>query len=403
MRLIRLALRNLGRNRRRTLVAGLAVAFGAAAVVCLQGFVVGFMNNIVEVTVESKMGAIQVFRKGYLGSDDPLKHSLPEDPALMARLRAIPGVTAVAPRLDFDGMVSNGSDSTVFFATAIDPRLEYEVCPKRKSNITPGSRPLRPGAEGEVLIGQALAEAWGAKRDSTLIMQSVGPHASVNALDATIAGFLPTYSIQESKRRATVTLAFAQRLLRMDGRVNQYVVAIRNLDGLDHVAARVRAALGQEYEVTTWGDQDPATRDRVKALRFVLAMVAFVLLLLVGTGIVNTMLMSVYERVREIGTMLAVGLKRRQVTTLFLWESVALGVISAAIGTLVGGALVYWLGQRGVVFRPPGGEPLVIRPSVNAPFLAIVFGCSVLATMLAGIYPAYKASRLRPADALRAN
>ena len=112
MRLILLALRNLTRNKRRTILTALAI---------LQGFVNGFIRNNIEAIVMSRLGVLQVFRKGYLGSDDPLKKTIPHDAALIARIKAVEGVTAVTPRINFDGMVSNGAEATMFVATAIDP------------------------------------------------------------------------------------------------------------------------------------------------------------------------------------------------------------------------------------------------------------------------------------------
>lgn len=402
MRLILLALRNLLRNKRRTLITALAVLFGAAAIVFLQGFASGFLTNLIETTIQSKIGAVQVFKKGYLGSDDPLKNSLTEDAALVARIRAVPGVTAVAPRIDFDGMVSNGSESTMFMATAIDPALEYEVCPKRKTRVAPGSQALAPGRDGDALIGKTLAESLGAKQTATLVMQAAGPHASTNALDVEVAGFLPTANIAESKRLSTVSLHFAQDLLRMKGQVTEYVVGVQNLDEASAVAARVRAALGDAYHVTTWAELDPATRTRASSLGYVLAFVGLVLFLLVATGIVNTMLMSVYERVREIGTMLALGVRRWQVTALFLLEAGALGLLSAVAGIGVGWLTVQALAHKGVVMRPPGGDPITIYPYVSAGFLLGVAAFSLVGTVLAALYPAWKAARLRPVDALRA-
>ncbi|MGC4068661.1 MAG: ABC transporter permease [Polyangiaceae bacterium] len=121
LRIQLLALRNLSRNKRRTLVTGLTIVFGTLAIVLLQSLVNGLVRNSVESSVDAKYGAIQVFRRGYIGSDDPLTRSFRDDDHLRARIRAIPGVTAVAPRLDFDGMASNGDEATMFVATAIDP------------------------------------------------------------------------------------------------------------------------------------------------------------------------------------------------------------------------------------------------------------------------------------------
>ncbi len=403
MRLILLALRNLTRNKRRTLLTALAVIFGATAIVILQGFVNGFIRNNIEAMVQSKLGVLQVFRKGYLGSDDPLKKSLSQDPALMDKIKSVKGVTAVAPRISFDGMVSNGAESTMFMATAIDPALEYQVCPQRYNRVAKGSAPLSTEQSGTALIGQTLADSLKAQKGATLVMQAAGPHASTNALDVEVGGFLPSISIAESKRLATVPLGFAQDLLRMKGQVTEYAIAVTDMKQMNAIAAELRMVLGDEYQVTTWEELDPATKTRVASLGYVLLFVALVLFLLVATGIVNTMLMSVYERVREIGTMLALGVRRWQVTVLFLLEAISLGLGSSVLGTALGYLVVRWLGQRGIPMKPPGGDVLWTYPNVELQFLLIVIGFSVMGAMLSALYPAYKASRLSPVDALRAN
>ena len=404
MRLFLLALRNLTRNKRRTMITAGAVVFGAMAIVFLQGFVNGFIRLGIEASVLTKVAPIQVYRKGYIGADDPLKLNLPTDPALVAKIAAVPGVNAVAPRIFFDGMVSNGAESTMFMATAIDPALEYKVCPMRKTQVARGSAPLAPGHDGSVLIGKTLAEALGAKLGSTLVMQSAGPNAAgTNAIDIEVSGFLPTLNIIESKRMATVSLGFAQQLLRMDGQVTQYAVGVGDLAQVDAISAAVRAALGPEFLVTTWREIDPRTAEQSTTLRWVLGFVGLVLFLLVATGIINTMLMSVHERVREIGTMLAVGVRRWQIMTLFLWEAVALGILGAAVGVAGGYAIVRAFERAGVKLNPPGGDMIVyVHPHIDFWFLGAVVVFAVIGTVLAALYPAWKASRLQPVEALRA-
>ncbi len=402
MRLLLLAVRNLLRNRRRTAITGLAVGFGAFAVVVLQSLVNGLVGNIVETSVLARVGAVQVFRTGYLGSDDPLKKSFADDPLLVARLAAVPGVVAVAPRLDFDGMLSNGSEATMFMATAIDPSAEYRVCPLRATLVAKGSRPLAAGDDRGALLGKTLAEALGARETSTLVMQAAGAHAGTNALDVSVQGFLPSYHPMASKRLATVPLAFAQELLRMPGQVTEYVIGVSDLGRVEEVAAAVRSIVGSDHQVTTWRELDPATRDRARMIRYVLFFVALVLALLVATGIVNTTMMSVHERVREIGTMLAVGLRRWQVTALFLFEAIALGLASGTGGASASYALVRLLARNGVQGHAPGGDPLTYYPGVGVSFLAAVVAFTVVEAALAAVYPAWRAARLRPVEALRA-
>ncbi|MGC4068662.1 MAG: FtsX-like permease family protein [Polyangiaceae bacterium] len=222
----------------------------------------------------------------------------------------------------------------------------------------PPAHSLRNGDAESVLIGKTLASSLRAQSGSTLVLQAAGPHASTNALNVTVQGFLLTRHISESKRKATVTLPFAQDLLRMPGQITQYVVAVRELDRVDDVARLVQQALGDEYQVTTWHDIDPVMRDRVRAMSYVMLFVTLTLCFLVASGIVNTTRMSVHDRVREIGTMLAVGVRRRQITFLFLWEALFLGCVSAIVGSLLGRGFLSTVLRHGVSRRMPGGTSL---------------------------------------------
>src|SRR5262249_49761027 len=158
------AIRNVLRNRRRSAITALAVMLGCAAIVFLQGFLDAFVIGFLRDTVLSKDAPVQVHRRGFFDADDPIKLDLPQGGDLERRIRAVPGVTAVSARILFDGMVSNGSVSTMFVATAIDPANEYLVCPKRATQVAAGSSPLRPGRDNDVLMGRTLAGGLGADR-----------------------------------------------------------------------------------------------------------------------------------------------------------------------------------------------------------------------------------------------
>lgn len=189
----------------------------------------------------------------------------------------------------------------------------------------------------------------------------------------------------------------------MPQQVSEYVIGIAKLEQADSVAASLRQALGDQYEVTTWADLDPATKTRVGSVLYVMLFIGGVLFLLVATGIVNTMLMSVFERVREIGTMLALGVRRWQVTALFLAEALFLGLFASTAGVLLGYGIVAGVFRKGFTIRPPGGDVTTIYPHINGSYLLAVVGFALVGTMLAALYPAWKAARLRPVDALRAN
>ncbi len=402
--LLRVAIRNVSRNKWRSAISAAAIVVGLAGIIFLQGFAGGILNNLVEDAVLNKVGAIQVHRKGFLDAEtDPLKLDLPDDGSLEKRIRAVPRVTAVTRRITFEGMLGNGSVSSMFNATAIDPRTEYAVCPKRRSNVAAGSTPLDERSDNGALLGKQLVQSLDAKSGSVLTMLSATQVGASNALDVTVKGYLPSLLIFESKRVATVPLAFAQELLRMPGRVTEYAIAVDDLSRADEIAARVREALGPEYDVAEWRELSPFIRERIGNFRIAFVIVSVILFLLVLTGIVNTMLMNIYERVREIGTMLAVGVRRWQVVVLFLCEAIVLGLLGALAGAALGWGVVFWLGRRGLTFAAPGADPQLIRPLVTPAFVGLAVVVAVLAALVAALYPAWRASRMRPVEALRAN
>ena len=408
LRLFFVAVRNLQRNRRRTLLSALAVVVGVAAAVFMRGFVNGFVLNNLDDAVHAKAGAIQIHKAGWREADhNMLDYAFPDEPGLRERVSRVPGVKAVTGRLSFEGMLANGTISTMVMATAIDPRTEYNVCPRRRLNVQAGGRAIeagRPGEEGEAsdaVVGSTIASYLGARQDDSLTLQSATRAGAPNAQAIVVRGFLPGRFIFESKRLVTVSLAFAQELLRAEGQVTEYVLAVDNLEQVSAVAAQVRQAVGAGYAVETWETIVPDVRERMDRIGFVLNIIVIVLALLVATGIINTMMMAVFERVREIGTMLAVGVRRRQVLQLFLFEAGVLGALGAAIGLALGAMLIQYF-SGGVSVRPPGGDPIQIVPFVKLPFLLKAMALAVVGCVIAAVLPAWRASRLRPVDALRA-
>lgn len=403
MRLLRLAARSLLRNKGRSAISALVILIGVSQMIYGRAGTNGVVTALIEDLVQSKIGAVQIYRTGFLDAEqDPLRFDMPDDDALIARLRAVPGVRAVSRRILFEGMLGNGHIQTVFVATAIDPQHEYQVCPRRRSQVAPGSAPLQPGGDhaADILIGQALADGLGATVGSTVFASSMTQGGSPNALDVTVAGLLPAGGAVDNKASAVVPLALAQSLLRMPGRVTEYVLDVQDLGRVEAVTAALHTALGDGYQVKSWRDR-PQIRDFEQSMRAMMAVAALLLSVLVGGVIINTMLMSIYERVREIGTLLAIGVRRRQVLALFLLESLLLGLFGAMGGALLGLLLIRVTGD----LRLPASElsgALIVHPQIGADSVLGTVLAAVLVTGLAGLYPAWRASRMRPIDALRA-
>lgn len=400
---LQLASRNLLRNRRRTAVTLAGLVLGVAAALLLQGFVAALLGFMGAAVVDARMGAIQVHRAGHMEADTKaLDFALHQDAQLEQRILSVPGVVAVAPRLTFEGTIGNGAQSTLALVTAVDPALEARVCKTRFANVNGKALANKSGAEG--VLGMKLAFGLRAEIGGDLQLLATAKSGQPNLLDLKMVGDVPSLTEMDARRLVMVPLAFAQQLLDMPGQITEYAVAVEHRDEADEIAAVLRQKLGPEYEVLTWLDLLPQLRSLLGMLRAVMRGVVVVLLLLLTTAVANTMWMSVHERVREIGTMMALGSRRQWILRLLVAEAAVLGLLGATLGSAIGSAVIAVLAHRGLTFSAPGADiPSTLHPHIGVATVVGTLAVVVLATLVAAAGPAWRASKLTPVECLRAN
>jgi putative ABC transport system permease protein len=429
MTLMRLAARNLRRNRRRTAITLAALVIGVAVMTMLRGFINGQQVVIVENIISGRLGAVQVHKKGYVANvlTAPLTLDMADSPELRAKIASVRGVQAVAPRIEFGAMLStpdkkpppeDGSmlpeadqgKTSFFVASAVDPELESKVTPRRASLITQGR--MFPKADSEELVLNAdfargletpihpAGTALPPLEQRTALLAS-DRDAVLNGENVVLGGTFPSFAPGD-KRVGLVPLATAQRVLRMEGRVTEYALAVSPLDDAPRVKDELQDKLGPDYEVHTWSELFPFVKSLTGTQDFIFSIVSGVFLTVVLLGIVNSMLMTVLERTREIGTMLAVGMRRRQIVSLFLTEGAVLGVLGGTLGLLLGFLAVQIAHSKGIPLPAPGATvDSIVRPFVGPKFLIGALVGAPLGASLATLWPAWRASRLRPVEALQ--
>ncbi len=400
-----MAFRNVLRNRRRTLITLAAVTIGVAAVGTIRGVLNGLQQSIVLGSIEGTLGAIQVHRTGYLANvlSTPLSLDFEADEALLGKVRSVKGVKAIAPRIQFAGSLTlsategNDAPEALFFgALAVDPLLEPKVCPQRSTFFTAGT----VLDDTHVVLGDALAAAFGAKNGAEAILLAPDRDGSLNGELAFVGGAMRAIMPGEMKI-AVVPLSLAQRLLRMDGRVTELAIAVDDLTQVVPIAEQLRVVLGPSYEVHTWEELAPERKTIMGIQNGVSAVVSGVFMMLMLLGVANTMLMSVLERTREVGTMMAVGLTRGSVLSLFLMEALVLGAMGAGGGFLLMSVITFGLASKGIHFTPPSATMAIeVIPFLTPGFTVVVLFIAMGGAVLFALYPAFRASRLRPVQAL---
>jgi putative ABC transport system permease protein len=401
--ILRIAFRNVLRNRRRSIITFSAVFLALGVMVGLRGWFNGMHNNIRESVVLGQTGALQVHRKGFLKSvnTSSLDLDLPTDAAFMGRILAVPGIKAAAARIAFGGMANANDTSAAALFQAIDPERELAVCPRRLEMISSGKSLPESGPASGIFTPE-LASNLGIKLGDRATLLTNDRDGVMNALELDFVGLYgqPGLPLPE-KKIGYVPLKFAQELLRMQGRATEIVVGIENFDDADQIKPRLQAALGPEYEVVTWHDVASYVDEAIAAQDAVLNLIAGLFLFIALLGIANTMLMSVLERTREIGTMMSVGVRRRQILGLFLTEAALLGLAGGILGAAAGCTFVFYYGAKGIILRFPGlPAPMHIYPTVSLGFILFTLGLAAGGAALAALWPSVRASRLRPVEAL---
>ncbi|MCB1957112.1 MAG: ABC transporter permease [Rhodocyclaceae bacterium] len=379
---------------------GLAIiAGGVVALMLANGFVQWIFHDMRESTIHSRLGHIQITRPGYLreGLGDPYAYLLPESTDLGKR---IAGIETVTPRLAFSGLVSLHDETISFVGEAVDPIREAPI--SRALTIVSG-KPLSGPEAQEVLLGEGLAANLGAQAGDTVVLLVTTAEGGLNAVEVTIAGLFATITkaYDDSVLRAPIELA--RSLMRVEG-ANTWVALLDKTEHTERAIADLRRTLpAADYEIIPWYDLADFYNKTVDLFTRQVAVVRAVIALIVILSISNTLSMSVIERTSEIGTMMALGIRRRGVLNLFIAEGVVLGIAGGLAGVCVGAALAMVISAIGIPMPPPPGMArgyigqIALTPGLIFDGLALAFGTTVLAS----IAPAWKASRMTIVDALR--
>jgi putative ABC transport system permease protein len=396
--LLRLAVRSLLRQRRRTALVMMAVALGTLAVTGVRGFLNGLQRELVRGFAEGQVGAVVVQRQGFADSTDvaPLTPSIHVTPELLRQLEAVQGVRCVAPRIVLPGLVAVGEESTFALVVGVDEAREPCVASKRAELVVEGQ--WLNGASA--VVGLELLRGLRGKLGDTVTVLSNDQDGVMNAVEARVSGKLAA-ATQGEKKLVLLPLAKARELVRMPDQATEIAVAARNLDDVDALTERVRTALGPGYTVRSWKQVAGFAHELVTTQDKALNVVVMVFLVVILMGLMNAMLASVLERTREIGTMVSLGAKRRMVVMLFVTEAMCIGFVGSLIGVMLGGAIVLALGAQGIDLTTPGSSlPQHLVPFSRPTFLLRMVALGTFGAGLAALYPAWRASRLDPVQAL---
>lgn len=400
---VQLAARNLVRHRRRSLIAVISVGFGIAALVVASGMSEWMFLDFREATIESQYSHIQISRPGFQeeGRSDPFRYLLPRDLAVLND-RQIPHLRAVAPRLMVTGLISRGDATVSFIGEGIDPARDLKG--DRALRILEGER-LEPSESNEVLLGQGLATLLGARVGDEVVLLVNTPRGGLGAVEGKIRGIFASVSKAYDDSALLVPVHMARGLLRVEG-AHTWRVYLEHTRHTPSVAALLRTQLDDKaFEVRTWNELADFYTRAVALLREQLGVLRGIVVAIILLGIGNTMMMSVLERTGEIGTSMALGVKRRALLAQFMAEGALIGVLGALAGVLLAMGIGAVIGALQIEMPPPPGltRGYVARVQISTPIVIEAMLIAVATTTLASLYPSWRASRMVIVDAIRHN
>lgn len=390
------------REPRRLLAAVAPVILGVMGYLLAGGFIEYIYYALREGAIRSHVGHIQVTVADYAerGHAEPFRTLLPADGRLERQLAALPGVLTVAPRLNFTALASLGDNTLSVVGEGVDPAREREL--SRQVRIESG-QDLDPAQPNGVLLGQGLAKQLGARPGDVLVLLTTTSRGSTGAIEATVRGIFSSPVKAYDDVAVRIPIASAERLVQVHG-AHRWLMLLEKTSDTDRVLAQVSALVKPQGLVAQpWYKLSDFYNKTVALFSRQVAVVQVIIAVIIVLSVSNTLSMSVMERVREIGTTLALGLRRRDVLLQFMVEGVVFGLVGAAVGVGIGAMLALLISAIGIPMPPPPGmaRGYIGEIRLTLPLVCNAIALAVIPSLVASVAPAWKASRLNIVDALR--
>lgn len=401
--LFKIAWRNIWRNTRRTVILVLAIGIGLMGIIMTEAFMNGMKNNMVENIIRSSLGHIQIYAKGF--KENPVvERSMSDSPELLSILDTHPGINKYSRRIRTMGLISNPEHSRGVMIVGIEPSREPHIT-YIKDSIVDGSY-LRKRDSGKIIVGKKLADEFELELGSKVVLMAQDLEKDIASGAYRVAGIYRTDSGEFDKATVFITLSNARGLLSLGERLSKIVIVVNDLERLDLVAEGLRTKLDSDIEVHTWKEIEPILVRIVELYGQFTYIVYLIVFVAMAFGIINTMLMVIFERVREMGVMMALGTRPFQIVLLVIIETVCIGIVGLCVGDLLG---YFFLGifhnGMDLSFLAEGmeywGMGHIIFPSLGLNDLLVANVSTLFITILISIYPAIRAARFRPVEALR--
>ena len=397
-----IAVRNVIRQRSRSATSLAAVIIGVACMILVGGFVKDIFIQLGEATIHSQTGHFQLAKRGFWVARSRTSDALmiQSSEKLKQTIRALPETDQVVSRVNFVGMLNNGNRDLGIFGDGIEPDGEARIGSLMRYIQ---GRPLADKDTDGMVIGQGVAQSLNLKVGDRVTLVISLTQGAINTLDFQVIGIFQSFSREFDARAVRIPLPAAQDLL--DTRsVHLVITTLKSTNDSERIAWMLKQALREaDIEIMTWRELSDFYEKTVQLYDAQFGVLRLIIFLMVLLSVANSINMSLFERTREFGTLLALGEKPNGVFKLILTETALLGTFGALLGALTGVLSAWAVSLVGIEMPPPPNSNLgyaaLIRLEPVAVFTSSAIG--FFATIFAALYPAHRATKINIVDALR--
>lgn len=413
LKLIKIAFKNVFRNKRRTLLTLGVLTAGGAGMLVMGGFFINLIGNLGEKIIHGQSGHLQIHRAGYyrFGATDPLAYLMSGTEGIRTRIEKLPHVLYTVPRLTFSGMLSTDKTSLAVSVTGCDPSRERQMGSFQANNAKIPSiaiaegRDLDENRKEEALVGLGLMKALDLKIGDWVMLLTTREQGAVDGNRFRIVGVFETAMRESDSRTMKINLTAAQEMIGAPGQLHSLQAILDRTENTESVRSAAIGELAKNeipLEIMTWEEMSSYYRQGRSLFEkiFIIISLVFGTVFFFSAG--NSVNMSLMERTREFGTMMAMGNGRAAILTVILLEAGLIGIIGGLLSMLLGTGLGTLISAIGIEMPP--------TPNASTGFLAVIsitpmlmaktFALTFVSSFLAALVPAYRTARIPVVDAL---
>lgn len=402
--LLKISWRNVWRNKARSLVIILAIACGLWGGTFATALMTGMIEQKFNSTIRNQVSHIQVHHPEFI-RENQTEFLVSGLESLETKLAGSPEVLAWSARTLSNGMIANASMTSGIEIFGIDPDQENLTTNFRESVIEGDY--LETGGRNPILIGKKLADKMKISSGNRIVLTFQDIYGDITSASFRVSGIYRTSNTSNDERNVYVRQTDLLTLLGKEGLVNEVAILLHNLDDVPAFRDELKTEFA-ENEIRTWAEISPELNYLNQFTGLMMMILLVIILMALAFGLLNTMLMTIFERTRELGVLISVGMSKKRVFMMILLETTFLVITGSVAGSLIGAFTVNSTGKSGVdltgfgadAFSDFGFEP-IIYPSLDQSYYLYLAMLVLITAFLASVYPAFKALKLNPADAVR--